>query len=144
MERVVTAIPICHASLSHSHDPRHNLYQGGALGIPPLPPMTAGPGPIKAIDGSSVHKITSGQVVVDLQTAVKEMVENSLDAGATTIGEPDSFMRFRLSQNSAPKRYGFVTMVSNPSRSSTMVLGSRQRIMMLSVSAPEYQPYVFI
>lgn len=49
--------------------------------------MTADPGSIKAIDGSSVHKITSGQVVVDLQTAVKEMVENSLDAGATTIGK---------------------------------------------------------
>lgn len=142
MERGVT--PICHASLSHSHDPRHNLYQREALGVLPLTSMTAGPGPIKAIDGSSVHKITSGQVVVDLQTAVKEMVENSLDAGATTIGEPDSFMRFRLSPSSAPKRYGFATMVSNLSRSSTMVLGSRQRIMMLSVSVPEYQPYVFI
>lgn len=53
--------------------------------------MTAGPGSIKAIDGSSVHKITSGQVVVDLQTAVKEMVENSLDAGATAIGESELF-----------------------------------------------------
>ena len=41
---------------------------------------------IKALDGGSVHKITSGQVVVDLQTAVKELVENSLDAGATNIG----------------------------------------------------------
>jgi DNA mismatch repair ATPase MutL len=49
--------------------------------------MATDPGSIKAIDGPSVHKITSGQVVVDLQTAVKEMVENSLDAGATTIGE---------------------------------------------------------
>ena len=43
-------------------------------------------GAIKAIDGSSVHRITSGQVVIDLQTAVKELVENSLDAGATNIG----------------------------------------------------------
>lgn len=43
-------------------------------------------GSIKAIDGSSVHRITSGQVVIDLQTAVKELVENSLDAGATSIG----------------------------------------------------------
>lgn len=41
---------------------------------------------IKALDGGSIHKITSGQVVVDLQTAVKELVENSLDAGATNIG----------------------------------------------------------
>lgn len=40
---------------------------------------------IKAIDKSSVHRITSGQVVVDLQTAVKELVENSLDAGSTNI-----------------------------------------------------------
>jgi DNA mismatch repair protein PMS2 len=40
---------------------------------------------IKPIDRSSVHRITSGQVVIDLQTAVKELVENSLDAGATSI-----------------------------------------------------------
>jgi len=105
--------------------------------------MTAGSESIKAIDGSSVHKITSGQVVVDLQTAVKEMVENSLDAGATTIGESGLFTRSHLSPNSAPKRYGFVTTVSNLLRLSTMVLGSRQRIMMPSVSTSEDHPYVF-
>ncbi|BGP71465.1 DNA mismatch repair protein PMS1 [Rhodotorula toruloides] len=38
-----------------------------------------------AIDKSSVHRLTSGQVVIDLQTAVKELVENALDAGATKI-----------------------------------------------------------
>ncbi len=43
-------------------------------------------GAIKPIDSQSVHRITSGQVVVDLQTAAKELVENSLDAGATNIG----------------------------------------------------------
>ncbi|PVG03723.1 DNA mismatch repair protein MutL [Serendipita vermifera] len=42
-------------------------------------------GRIKAIDKTSVHRITSSQVVVDLQTAVKELVENSLDAGASVI-----------------------------------------------------------
>lgn len=41
---------------------------------------------IKALDTTSVHRISSGQVVIDLQTAVKELVENSLDAGATSIG----------------------------------------------------------
>lgn len=40
---------------------------------------------IKAIDPSSVHRICSGQVIIDLSTAVKELIENSLDAGATTI-----------------------------------------------------------
>ncbi|KAF8520420.1 hypothetical protein BU17DRAFT_46831, partial [Hysterangium stoloniferum] len=40
---------------------------------------------IKAIDSTTIHRITSGQVVVDLQTAVKELIENSLDAGATSI-----------------------------------------------------------
>ncbi|TFK88963.1 DNA mismatch repair protein MutL [Polyporus arcularius HHB13444] len=45
----------------------------------------AEPSGIKPLDAGSVHKISSGQVVVDLQTAVKELVENSLDAGATNI-----------------------------------------------------------
>ncbi|KAK9825372.1 hypothetical protein WJX81_005933 [Elliptochloris bilobata] len=40
---------------------------------------------IKPIDRGSVHRICSGQVILDLGTAVKELVENSLDAGATNI-----------------------------------------------------------
>ncbi|XP_015914046.3 mismatch repair endonuclease PMS2 isoform X2 [Parasteatoda tepidariorum] len=42
-------------------------------------------GNIKPIDRTSVHKICSGQVVLTLATAVKELVENSIDAGATVI-----------------------------------------------------------
>jgi hypothetical protein len=42
-------------------------------------------GAIKPIDKAAVHRICSGQVVLDLATAVKELIENSLDAGATSI-----------------------------------------------------------
>ncbi|EHK20231.1 uncharacterized protein TRIVIDRAFT_48473 [Trichoderma virens Gv29-8] len=40
---------------------------------------------IKQIDGRSVHQIQSGQVIVDLCSVVKELVENSVDSGATII-----------------------------------------------------------
>ncbi|RVE54098.1 hypothetical protein evm_001221 [Chilo suppressalis] len=40
---------------------------------------------IKPINKDTVHKICSGQVVLSLAVAVKELVENSLDAGATNI-----------------------------------------------------------
>ena len=42
---------------------------------------------IQAIDRASVHRICSGQVVLNLATAVKELVENSVDAGANNIGK---------------------------------------------------------
>ncbi|KAI8471868.1 MAG: hypothetical protein J3K34DRAFT_520228 [Monoraphidium minutum] len=42
-------------------------------------------GRIKAIDRASVGRICSGQVILDLSTAVKELVENALDAGATSV-----------------------------------------------------------
>ncbi|KAH9973158.1 histidine kinase-like ATPase [Russula compacta] len=40
---------------------------------------------IRPINSKSVHRITSGQVIIDLQTAAEEPVENSLDANATKI-----------------------------------------------------------
>ena len=40
---------------------------------------------IQAIDKRSVHQLCSGQVILSLATAVKELVENSIDAGATNI-----------------------------------------------------------
>ncbi|CAD7965857.1 unnamed protein product, partial [Amoebophrya sp. A25] len=40
---------------------------------------------IRALDSSVVHQICTNQVIVSLETCVKELVENSLDAGATSI-----------------------------------------------------------
>ncbi|KAJ5662208.1 uncharacterized protein N7477_009824 [Penicillium maclennaniae] len=40
---------------------------------------------IQPIEARSVHQIQSGQVIIDLCSVAKELVENSLDAGATTI-----------------------------------------------------------
>lgn len=40
---------------------------------------------IKSLDQNTVHRICSGQVVINLANAVKELIENSLDAGAKTI-----------------------------------------------------------
>jgi len=40
---------------------------------------------VKPINESTIHQLCSSQVVVDLSTAVKELVENALDAGATCI-----------------------------------------------------------
>lgn len=40
---------------------------------------------IKALDKSTVHRICSGQVIVSLSSAVKELIENSLDAGAKNV-----------------------------------------------------------
>lgn len=42
---------------------------------------------LQRIDKETVHRICSGQVVLSLAVAVKELVENSIDAGATSIGD---------------------------------------------------------
>ncbi|KAF6825184.1 DNA mismatch repair protein pms2 [Colletotrichum musicola] len=40
---------------------------------------------VKPIEARTIHQIQSGQVIVDLCSVVKELLENSIDAGATSI-----------------------------------------------------------
>ena len=40
---------------------------------------------IQSIDPSSVHRICSGQVILDISSCAKELIENSADAGATNV-----------------------------------------------------------
>lgn len=51
--------------------------------------MSTSPAPapraIKQIESSAIHRICSGQVVLDLASCVKELIENALDAGATSV-----------------------------------------------------------
>ena len=42
-------------------------------------------GHIASVPASVVHRIASGQVILDLSTAVKELLENALDAGASNV-----------------------------------------------------------
>lgn len=40
---------------------------------------------IKSLDQGTVHRICSGQVIINLANAVKELVENSIDAGSKNV-----------------------------------------------------------
>lgn len=53
----------------------------------PTTTLNSNHGKIQSIQQKDLALLTSGQVLLDLQSAVKELVENALDAGATNIGE---------------------------------------------------------
>lgn len=80
-ETTATSILTRYASNRNSTNHGIILQNQSRIGLTSFAPMAT----IKAIDGNSVHQIQSGQVIVDLNSAVKELVENSLDAGASSI-----------------------------------------------------------
>ncbi len=52
-----------------------------------------GIGSILPIQQQDVHRIVSGQVISDMASAVKELVDNALDAGATSINSEFILMK---------------------------------------------------
>ena len=57
---------------------------------------------IKKLSGDTIRKMTAGQVITDIKSAVKELLENALDSGASKI-EIDcidsGFQLIRVSDN---------------------------------------------
>ncbi len=45
---------------------------------------------IVPMDASSVQRIVAGQAITDLASAVKELIDNALDAGSKTINSKSS------------------------------------------------------
>jgi hypothetical protein len=65
-----------------THDKGQSAHTESTDGAPARPSEAPS---IRPIAKASIHRICSGQVVLDLAGAVKELVENALDAGATNI-----------------------------------------------------------
>jgi DNA mismatch repair protein MutL len=59
---------------------------------------------IVALDVAHVQRLHAGQVIVDLCSIVKELLENALDAGATSVGGESLFLFFFVfSSDTVPK-----------------------------------------
>lgn len=54
-------------------------------------------------NGYQVHQIQSGQVIIDLCSVVKELVENSIDAGASSIGPSAIMQQTRFEPGLTPR-----------------------------------------
>ncbi len=73
---------ICTFTLGHPRRLPASVWPSATLSVQPIVLQES---MIRAIDNGVVHRICSGQVILDLATAVKEIVENALDAGASTV-----------------------------------------------------------
>ncbi len=135
LEPIVLSIPV--TRLLRKND-REGIYSRGrnvrhAEQTRSKAAMSSGGGSIRPIDEESIRRIVAGQAITDLASAVKELVDNALDAGSKSINSKSALPatpslllvgRFRFGSS---RRLPDLTLFYSPPCTTDFILSSEYR-----------------